>query len=209
MIGNRINNFGGYGLYCYYPINSATAAKAKIYNNIIIGGTGSAYPGLYGLYLYQANTAFNADVYHNVVVMNGSVTSTTYSAFYNTGSSLTNVKNNIFVTNTPTYTPAYFATSPGISNVNFNVYYNASNPTTGTLGFRNGVFFTPATYKTTAAGGDSSFNLNPPFVGAGNYNLTNACLRGTNLFADVPTDFAGNSRSTSPNIGAYEQLLLH
>ena len=202
--GNRINNFGGYGLYCYYPINSATAAKTKIYNNIIIGGTGSSYPGYYGLYLYQANAAFNADVYHNVVAMNGSVTSTTYSAFYQTGSTLTNVKNNIFVTNTPTYTPAYYATSPGASNVNFNVYYNASNPTTGTLGFRNGVFFTPATYKTTTAGGDSSFNLNPPFVGGGNYNLTNACLRGTNLFADVPTDFAGNTRSTSPNIGAYE-----
>jgi hypothetical protein len=204
IIGNRINNFGGYGMYCYYPINSATAAKVKIYNNIVIGGTGSSYPGYYGLYLYQASTAFNADVYHNVVIMNGSVTSTSYSGFYNTGSSLTNVKNNIFVTNTPTYTPAYYATSPGASNVNFNVYYNASNPTTGTLGFRNGVFFTPATYKTTTAGGDSSFNLNPPFIGGGNYNLTNACLRGTNLTADVPTDFAGTVRSTSPNIGAYE-----
>ncbi|MFY8021089.1 MAG: beta strand repeat-containing protein, partial [Bacteroidia bacterium] len=204
LIGNRVNNFGGYGIYCYYPINSATAAKVKIYNNIVIGGTGTSYPGYYGIYLYQASTSFLGEVYHNTVVMNGSVTSTTYSAFYNTGSSLTKIKNNIFVANAPTYTPMYLATSPGVSDVNFNVYYNSSNPTTGSLGYRNGVFFTPATFNTTAAGGDSSFNLNPPFVGAGNYNLTNSCLRGTNLFADVPTDFAGNTRSTSPNIGAYE-----
>ncbi len=204
IIGNRVNNFGGYGLYCYYPLNTAGAAKVKIYNNIIIGGTGSSYPGYYGLYLYQASTAYNADVYHNVVIMNGAATSTSYSGFYNTGSAVTNVKNNIFVSTAGTYTPAYYATSPGVSNVNFNVYYNASNPSTGTLGFRNGVFFNPGNYKTTTAGGDSSFNLNPPFIGGGNYNITNACLRGTNLFADVPTDFAGTARSTSPNIGAYE-----
>ena len=206
LIGNRINNFGGYGIYCYYPINSAAAAKVKLYNNVVIGGTGSTYPGYYGIYLYQASASYLADVYHNTSIMNGSVTSTSYSAFYNTGSTLTNVKNNIFVANAPTYTPMYLATNPGTSNVNYNIYYNSSNPTTGTLGYRNGIFFTPANYLTTSAGGDSSFNLNPPFIGGGNYNLTNGCLRGVNLTADVPNDIAGTTRSMTPNIGAYEAI---
>ncbi len=208
IIGNRILNFGGYGLYCYYPLSSATAAKVKIYNNTIIGGAGSSYPGYYGVYLYQAGSTFNAEFYHNTVLMNGSGTSTTYTGFYNTGSSNTIIKNNIFAVTAGSYTPLYCATSPTGNRVNYNIYYNYTNPTTGNLLYRGG-FYGPATYHTATAGGDSSYNSQPSFVSIspvpGNYHLTDGCNGyGFDLTADVPNDIDNDVRSITPNPGSDE-----
>ncbi|MDP1726361.1 MAG: GEVED domain-containing protein [Bacteroidota bacterium] len=208
IIGNKIQNFGGYGLYCYYPINSTAAAKVKIYNNTIVGGTGSSYPGYYGVYLYQANSAYIAEVYHNTIVMNGSGTSTSYTCFYNTGSTSTRIKNNIFAVTAGSYTPLYLGTNPTGNVVNYNNYYNYTNPATGNLLYRSG-YYNPSNYLSATAGGDSSFNSRPAFVSIspvpGNYHLTDGCNGyGVDLTADVPTDIDGDTRAITPNPGSDE-----
>ncbi|MFN4082579.1 MAG: T9SS type A sorting domain-containing protein [Bacteroidia bacterium] len=206
---NKIYNFGGYGMYIYYPTQTSTTAKLIVYNNVLSSATGGSYYGYYGIYIGTPSGTYNAEVYHNTVAMNGNSTSTSYSAFYSTGSTSIIVKNNIFAVYGGSYTPAYFATNPTGNVVNYNLYWNASNPLTGSLIYRNGSFFGPSAYKTAANGGDSSFNSNPSFVNRlatpSNLALTDGCDGlGVNLTAFVPTDINGTTRSTTPTLGAYE-----
>ena len=203
IIGNKVLNFGGYGIYLYYPASSVTAGTTKIYNNIVKGGLGSSYPGYYGIYLYQALQA-NTEVYQNTMLMsNSAATANAYTCFYNTGSANTFIRNNIFAVINGAYTPLYLATSPTGNIVNYNLYYNA-NGLTAPLLYR-GTFYTPTNYRTNTAGGDSSFNMAPPFanLSTGDYHITNGCLRSA-FNCGVGIDIEFNTRSVTPNIGAYE-----
>ena len=203
IIGNKVLNFGGYGIYLYYPVSSVSAGTTKIYNNIVKGGTGSSYPGYYGIYLYQGVQAIT-EVYQNTLLMNNSAaTSTTYTCFYNTGSANTFIRNNIFSVHGGMYTPVYLATSPTGNIVNYNLYYNATG-TSANLLYR-GTFYNPTNYRTNTAGGDSSFNIVPPFanLSTSDFHITNGCLRSA-FDCGVGTDIEFNTRSTTPNIGAYE-----
>lgn len=203
IIGNEVNGFGGYGIYCYYPMNT-TGAPVKVYNNLINSNkTGGSYPGYYGFYLYQASTSYPAEVFNNTINMYSTGTSTSYSCFYNTGSTAVLVKNNIFANYAGSITPAYYATSPMTGNVEYNLYYNATNTSTGNLLYR-GMFFNPTNYRTSAAGGDSSYNMAPPYMGVNDFRLTNGCLRGTNITSYFYTDILDSARQANPTIGAYE-----
>ncbi len=205
IVGNRINGFNGYGLYLLTPHVSAsasTAAKVKIYNNIVVSSTGNpSYPVYGGVYI-SAAAASNIDFFHNTIVMQGSsgTSSITYAGLYNTGSSVILAKNNIFSVLSGNYYPASFGTSPGSNFVNYNIYYNANSPS-AVLVYRNATGYTAANYRTATTGGDSSFNMVPPFNSS--YILTNGCTRGVQNL-DVPTDIIGYTRSTTPNVGAYE-----
>ncbi len=205
IIGNKVTGFGGYGIYCYYPQQTVTAGNTKIYNNVIASQTGSSYPGYYGLYLYQGSSTAVAEVLHNTIAMVGPGTSTTYSAFYNAGGSNNIVKNNIFSVYAGSATPAYISAALTGNILNYNDYYNATNTTTGSLVYRNAVFYTPSNYKTAANGGDSSFNADPSFVNlaANNYNVR-TCYTGVDYTTLVPTDINGTLRNVPPKIGAYE-----
>lgn len=202
---NKINNFGYYGIYAYYPISTTTAAAPQFINNVISSFTGGSYSGFYGLYLYNYNVACRADIYHNTISMNGIQTSTTSSAFYSTGSNVLNVKNNIFAVYSGSSTPAYFATAPIANTVNYNLYWNATNTTTGNLVYR-AAFYSPANFKTATAGGDTSYNENPSFVSRANNNfaLTDGC-NGFGFAGLAANDITGATRSlTTPSLGAYE-----
>ncbi len=201
---NRINNFGGYGIWCSASTSSVSAGTTLIANNIVNGNsTGISYPGYYGIYVTNTST-YPTNVFNNTVVMSGAGTSTTYSCLYSATSTLTNVRNNIFVVTNGSYTPAYFATNVTGNIVNYNQYWNATNTTTGNLVYRGGAFFNPTNYKTATVGGDSSFNVAPTFVGANNFSLSNGCLRGINLNGLVDNDIIGTLRATTPNLGAFE-----
>ncbi|MES2689876.1 MAG: T9SS type A sorting domain-containing protein [Bacteroidota bacterium] len=210
ITNNRINNFGYYGMYIYYPTNTNTAtAKTIINNNVLIGASaGTTYAGAFGIYLYQTSAANTADVYHNTVAMLGNTTATTPAAFYNGISTVTNVKNNIFAVYTSLHVPVYLAANLNSGNLNNNLYYNSS--TTGILVFRGGVYYNASNYLSNTAGGDSSLNSAPPFTSSptllrlANLGLTQACMVGTNVNADVPLDFNGATRSSIPTMGAYE-----
>ncbi|MBW7952141.1 MAG: right-handed parallel beta-helix repeat-containing protein, partial [Chitinophagaceae bacterium] len=200
---NRIDGFGGYGVYLYYTNGSALAKPTLFANNIVIGNSpSSSYPGVYGVYLYNPST-YLANAYHNTIVMSGAGSAPSYACFLNAGSSITNIKNNIFWVTNGSYTPFYTSTSLSGNSLNYNLYYNATNTSTGNLVYRDAVYYTPLNYLSATAGGDSSFNLLPPLDNA--YKLTNGCQRGVTTNGLVNQDIEGNSRLLAePNLGAYE-----
>lgn len=201
---NTINNASYMGMYIYYPYGSVTAPSV-ISNNMILGGF-RYLTQAYGIYLY--NTSYT-NIYHNTVNMDhSSLSSTTYSALYSSGTSLVTVKNNIFLVSAPNGTNncVYFGTAPSGNLVNYNMYFN--NSSASNIIYR-GSQYSNTNYKTAFAGGDSSFYVNPSFLNFAtrDLHLTNGCTRGVNLNADVPTDIDGQVRSTSPNVGADEVIL--
>lgn len=203
IIGNKIVNASYMGAYLYY-FASPAGIPAEVYNNVITGT--SNYSTYYGMYAYTAATTANINLYHNTILADNASGGTTYGLFwYNTTGTIQNVRNNILgiSTNTAggTNYACYFSNSLAALNVNYNNYYNR---TSTNLVYRNAVTYNPTNYRTSAAGGDTSFNYIPSFVSLTNPVLTEGCTRGFNLSASVPTDFAGNLRSTSPNLGAYE-----
>lgn len=192
LIGNKVT--AGYaGVYFYYHTSTA-AYPSKIYNNMISNsGTG------YGMYCYTGAAGGAVyEIYHNSFSSsNPSVVAAFY--YYNSGSlTATMIKNNIF--SSAVVYPAYFNTNPTGNVVNYNAYYNASG---GNLGYR-GSAFTSANFKTTTAGGDSSYNVLPGFVSATDLHISNACLRGVDLTASVPFDIDGTPRNIPPVVGAHE-----
>lgn len=211
---NRINGFGGYGLYIFNPHLSAaasTAAKAKVNNNVLVSWTGSSSGPVYsGIYMSSA-AASRIDVLHNTVVLRGTntTTSTAYAALYSTGSTAVTVKNNVFaVYSGNNYSASFGAAVIPNGLINYNNYHNA-NP--AILFYRGGAAYSTATYKTASAGGDSSFNVIPSFVNLAatpypNVAMANGCDGiGVDLSAEVPTDYLGVTRSTTtPTLGAYE-----
>ncbi len=200
IIGNRVINPQYYGMYIYYNASTATA-PTKIYNNSISGNM--TYSTNYATYLYTG-VAGNYEYMHNTIHVNGSGT-TQYGLYYYNTTNVNGIicKNNIFSfysTNGTTLYPVYFNSNPTVNNINYNIY---SNTKTATLGYR-GAAFTTANYNMATTGGDSSFNKIPPFVSNTDLHLTDGCTRGVDLSSLVPTDYEGNTRSTSPTQGLYE-----
>ena len=200
ILNNVVRDAAYMGMYIYYPYGTSTS-PAIIANNMVLGGFKYS-TAAYGIYLY--NTAF-ANVFHNTVNLDHpSASSTTYSALYSSGSSNHVVKNNIFmVTGGGTANCIYFGTSPNTGNVNYNVYYNTANTN---IVYR-GSQYSNTNFKTVAAGGDSSNYGLPAFANFAtkDFHMTNGCTnKGVNLTAFVSTDFEGDLRSTTPNIGADE-----
>ncbi len=198
---NRITNFSGYGAYLYLPMASSTAAPLECYNNMLNGGTTYNGPN-YGLNV-QLPTNATAYIMHNTVRTNYPVTTNTYAAFYYSGSTNGVIRNNIFGSTATTVAPAaYFNTNPAAGRVNHNIYYNTASTL---LVYRNGTYYSPANYKTAAAGGDSSFNVVPSFASSTDLHNANACSpRGADLLSFVSTDIDGDARSTAPMVGADE-----
>ena len=196
---NSIKNAGGYGIYTYYLLCSSTN-PARYFNNSLMGGFRNA--NAYGIQISD-NTTSPALIYHNTVNMDFGQASSGYPALYYYGSNNTKIKNNIF---------AYTATSgSGLpvtvdnalasGNLNNNLYYNATG---GNLIYKNGSTFNSSNYKTLAAGGDKSYNVNPGFAGAKDVHITNGCLRGDTLTTLIPVDIDGQMRSITPLIGVDE-----
>ncbi len=200
--GNKIKNAGGAGFYLY-DIGGGIANPTRIYNNMI--GGGFRYADAYGIYIYSL---YYTEIYHNSVNLDIATTYPEEAALTYDGSANTIIKNNIFsrTANSGQGLVAYFYTSPSGNNVNYNLYYNAAS---SNLLFRNASTYTNATYHTALAGGDSSFNKAPSFIGAKNLHVSNGCLTGVNLSSVVSTDIDGETRSANPVIGADEIVLLN
>lgn len=229
IIGNKITmnpiNVSSYGIYFYYCQNSSTTVPSRVIGNDITAG----YTALYN---YYTNTVavMPTQIWNNKLIVNGScyaalycanAAAATVSILHNTVVALstgtyggmyfatmtaagTIVKNNIFSNNGGT--AAYYASVVPGNFTNYNNYYNAGGPN---LVYRGGVNYTSATYKTATAGGDSSFNVNPSFMGGGNYNLANGCdPKGVDFTSLIPLDIDGNTRSVTPLAGASEYIAV-
>jgi hypothetical protein len=200
IANNLVRNYGGYGMYLYFPTTAnANNAPSLVYNNMLFSGP--TYGFIYGMFV-QDNANSRTWVYHNTVTNRFASPTATYSVFYSTGSTNLVVKNNIFANYAGVVSAARFNTTPTLGNINHNLYFNSANTN---LVFINGINYTALNYKTAFAGGDSSHNQDPNFVSMTDLHTTNGCTpRGMNFTSVVSTDIDGNTRSTSPMIGADE-----
>ena len=209
IINNKVYN-SAYGIYMT-NLNSLAANPTEIYNNVVVGRA-AIYN--YGLYITSsASYAANFRIYHNTIKqLNATYGYCLYMTGNNAGNNIS-VMNNIFAlgcTQTGTYFPAYFVTSPtnptGGQAINNNVYHsvgvNAANK------IYRGIAYNASTYNTSTAGGDSSSISVPSFTTTEfDGHLIDACnKRGSaigSLF--VPNDLDGQVRSaTEPLCGADE-----
>jgi trimeric autotransporter adhesin len=201
--GNKVKNFSIYGIY-HFSGTSSLPMVSRIYNNLVISPASSAQNCIYVSLLAPSPI----EVYHNTAIYNFATTTATYGPFYAGGSPNIKVKNNIFVNNVAsggTNCAAYIATSPTGNDINYNVYYNRSSTNKNAI-LRGGVTYYDSTFKTTTAGGDSSFWAMPPFNSE--YKLSNACSpkSGLDLTSIIPVDIEGETRSTTPYIGCDETV---
>lgn len=201
IYGNKVSGFATYGIYLYSG-TSALPMVSRLYNNVVVGDAGTNC-------LYVSLLAPSPiEVYHNTLIYKATTTTLTSGPLFTGGSPYLKVKNNICINTSATGSnyAAYLSTSPAGNDVNYNVYYNA-NPANMNLMFR-AAGYSPATYKSATAGGDSSFNELPQLVS--DYKLKSGCSprSALDLTFIIPTDVDGTPRSTTPYIGAHETSML-
>ncbi|MES2559702.1 MAG: right-handed parallel beta-helix repeat-containing protein [Bacteroidota bacterium] len=201
-----------YGVYFATP-NVAVGNETIIANNKIfsIKSNGTQY----GVYFTSGS---NTKVYHNTIVFDaspGTETNTyTTAGFYTTGNPSGggyDFRNNIVHINrggASNKYAVYFGGTGTLFNINNNVY-SVSGPNSYT-GYYITNYTTFANWR-TANGGLFDANtvaMNPRFVNSAAGNLTPQegffNDKGANLTATVPLDFAGNTRSTTPDPGILE-----
>jgi parallel beta-helix repeat protein len=217
IIGNRIHDThtaagtdqadGAYGIYSTGN-DVAAGSENKVINNVIYNFN-STTGVQYGLYNSSSNGIF---YYHNTVVLDeASSTSGTTRGFYQTTTATgIQLRNNIFyVTRAGTGTKhgMYFGTTTSDILSNNNVFYvNASGSTVGVGSFGTANAATLADWQAVngSAYDQQSVYADPMFTGSGNFTPQNALINGIGANLGITTDILGNSRSASPDPGAYE-----
>jgi hypothetical protein len=196
VTGNTIINAGGYGIYMYFS-SGISSNRSKFYNNMVGGGFRTA--NAYGIY-WQYTDYW--DIWHNSVNMDIPTSSAQYSAMNIYYYANLDIRNNQFAYTATSGAglPFYFSGSSNpLTTLNFNNYYNAGG--TG-LVYLNGPTLTAATYNAGGAGVNSR-NTHPSYLSATDLHLGTGCIRGQAI-SGVTTDIDGNTRSSTPNIGADE-----
>ncbi|MBK7958250.1 MAG: hypothetical protein IPK03_09105 [Bacteroidetes bacterium] len=196
--GNRILRTGQYGIY-FVSTQGGPINQGQCYNNLLNGMTYNF--STVGIFL---NSASNWNLYHNTI--NHDILSAggpNYGMQIQNGSN-NDVRNNMLSTTIPgtsNWTPLWISPSSAVVGVNNNNYWN---PSSANLVHINGVNYTAANYKANypLGGGLNSLNNNPSYVSAFDIHVTNPCNNGANLAVTVDVD--GNTRVTSPDIGADE-----
>ncbi len=198
VMGNEVNLAGNathYGLYHYY--NQGTSATPnKIVNNVFnLKGTGTST--WYGIYMYYTDTT---DVYHNTVnCLAGPVSS---YAFYQSGGTSQNIKNNIFAHYNGGYA-YYIATAAGVLSSDYNNYFSTASP----LAYWGAARADLTALQTANLMDMASMQANPVFSNVLANNLTplSGTIDNMGTPLGVLTDVKGITRSTTtPDLGAIE-----
>ncbi len=192
-----------YGIYNY----GVSGVTNEYSNNLIsLDGGAATNPIIYGFYDGSYSTSFY-NLYYNDFYVSGPATTTSNTyAFYRSVAAFYTLSDNIFANNrvaggTGKHYAAYIS-STGTWSSNYNDLYSAS----GMLGYYNAADqATMAAWKTATGGDANSQNVDPQFVSATDLHTAKVELNnaGTTVAA-VTTDYAGVTRATTPDIGAYE-----
>ncbi len=198
---NNIYGAGNYGIYLTSCSGSGTA-QCQLNNNMIRGGF--RVSSSYGIYL---STVSYFNIYHNSVNMDFATTATSYPCIYQTGgtASTCNIKNNNFAyTSSGSGYAAYLGTT---NNIDYNNYYKNGAISSTVVAYYGG--YGNLTQSSLSGGSQNanSVSTNPNFTSSTDLHVTEGCLLGTNL--SVATDFDGDSRGTTPTIGADEYTRLN
>jgi hypothetical protein len=112
---------GGYGIYLGNSDGTPVTAEGLLANNVVhVGGTSTAW----GIYCFSSDYQ---NIYHNSIHVTS--TNTAYSAFYITGGSNVDVRNNIFANSGggyAYYVEAFSSTAP-VSSSDYNDIYTPGN----------------------------------------------------------------------------------
>lgn len=201
ITGNKISGaVGGYGIYTsYLAVNSSvtTARKPLIANNFVqIGSGANATIGI-----YEQGT-YGADFVHNSVNIGTSQTTNSSAALYLQGATTgsTTVQNNIFsaYNGAPAIRVDNFTSYPTL---NFNQYYTSG----ANFGFLTASAVSSfSNWKTSTSKDANSINVIPTYTSNTDLHISSVCNNGTNLTSLTNVDIDGNSRPTTPDIGADE-----
>jgi len=212
---NRLLNFtitttGGSGNIAGVYMSS-TSGNWNFYNNVINldNGSNTNSVGVYGLYFSSTTGAIN--VYQNTVKIAGNVAAGTTSsaAMYDMGTSadVRTVKNNIFQNlRKGTSLGHYTISVSNTTGATYDYNYDEVADNQAKLGKWGGTSETFSGWQTAASAshdknGTISIIANGEVSSATSSIVANA---GTNLQSFVSDDILGNSRTTTPWLGAYE-----
>jgi hypothetical protein len=190
-------------------INGIRIAKgnATFYNNIVTLGENTT-TNLYGI--YEAGASGTSNIYYNTVYLIGNPSSGSLNSacMYNAGGSTTrNFRNNIFNnarSGNGTHYAIYLSSVP--STIDYNDYYTSG--TGGVLGYYGSDKTTIAAWRTATGQDVNSSSTLPGFQNPGGTAATSyipSALLPAVTGTGITTDYAGSTRSGSPEMGAYER----
>jgi trimeric autotransporter adhesin len=220
--GNKIhdlqnNNTGGWGAWGI-NVNAASVTGAIIQNNVIYNITTINYSTsstTYNPFGIRLVAGAGHKIYHNTVHLTGTqfnsgTTGTLSACLLLTASSVTglDIRDNIFTNNLEGLagSVSYCVYAPAgttFSTINYNDYY--AYGTYGILGFLGANQTTLAGWQTATGQDASSVVINPVYVSTTNLHPTNTALDNLGFyFSSIPKDFDGLTRTSPPDMGAYE-----
>jgi hypothetical protein len=186
--------------------------ESNIFNNAIYNIDASFT--FYGIYLYSYSSTIgkntNINIWHNTVDMNTngstgtrrgistSSTSTSYIENVNVTNNIFNIYGNGTGTKHAIYMPS-FTTLSGSNNL----FRNVASAGTNNLGYYGTNIATLAAWN-TATGMTGNVNTNPIIISPGYTPYSNLIDNLGTPLAPVSTDIDGNSRTSTPDIGAVE-----
>ncbi|MBX7204069.1 MAG: right-handed parallel beta-helix repeat-containing protein [Bacteroidia bacterium] len=198
ITGNKIINAGQYGIYASVG-NTSSTVRSKVNNNMIGGGFRST--SSYGFY---ATSFYNIDFFYNTIVNDAATTLEQYGAAYFTSCLSIDARNNILVVSNSAATglPFYSVSGVTYSSFNYNNFYKAGTVTN--LLYSQGGYQTPANFVGTGGYNINSINRSVAFLGTTNLHSTDAACFNGQYISSVTTDFDGQTRGTTPDMGADE-----
>ena len=207
---NQINNnrvYGsmtGYGMYLYYlGVNSSN--PSTLTNNMVQMGSTASSTVTYGMYFQNAN--YQCFVYNNSAAVYGTNTGNYAGYFGGFVSSASVVENNIwanFGNGTASYGAAVYCATPGTSySFDYNDLYAYSG---GNIGNLNGTSYTSlSAWKAAVSTNDANaISANPGFTSTSDLHASSPYLKSGISLSAVTTDFDGQTRASTPDIGADE-----
>ena len=218
IFGVKYTGTSGYGGKGIDVMTGSLNSNLTISNNLIYDISGDGWntmtsDAIIGIRILGGSGGIN--LYYNTVSLFGNVSRTTSgdkSAAIFIGSPSMNLdfRNNIFsntINNTASTATAYAiysdAANTSFSNINYNCYYGGG--TQGILGYYLSDITTLAAWKTATLKDTNSVLANPLFVSNMDLHPNSPALNNAAIpITGITIDFDGNSRSTTPDIGAFE-----
>ncbi len=200
--GNEI--YGGTTSGWYYGIylgqsDGATSNHALIANNMIQTGLTGSTSTMYGIYLTNSGSL---DIHSNNVLITDGGTSS--RALYATGGGANEIHNNNFINNTAGY-GIYLTSSFSITGMNYNNIYSPL----GNVGYFGSDQLTLADWQTATGFDVNSHNVDPMYASSSDLHICNDTLKSSGIaHSSVTTDFDGQLRGTTPDVGADEFTVL-
>lgn len=196
--GNRINNVYETGIYIQYGRSQANS-RGRIVNNVISKFLPNTYAN--GISMSYCD---NFDIYNNSVNFDIVSTSNNAGAFYASGGSGNNIRNNHFIVTNSSGQASPVYMEPGFASVmNYNNYFKKN--VIGNFVYISGVWYNPSNFVGAGGLNARSISVDPKFSNDTTLTLANGCLNGDTI-ASVSVDINGTLRSSTPDIGANEVI---